>query len=107
MVVAYKPILWSFGIVVIPNDSVGLVNKKFKIFGKNRTLPDGAIITLNCEAGLQADTLAPGLHYWLWPWQYEIRKIPFVTIKEGFIGIVDTKDGIPLSPGRVLAKSAR
>ena len=104
MVAAYKPILWSFGIVIIPNDSVGLVNKKFKIFGKNRTLPDGAIIALNGEAGLQADTLAPGLHYWLWPWQYEIRKIPFVTIKEGFIGVVDAKDGIPLSPGRVLAK---
>jgi hypothetical protein len=37
------------------------VNKKFVLFGSNRTLPDGAIIALKGEAGYQADTLAPGL----------------------------------------------
>lgn len=104
LIVAYKPIFWSLGIVVIPNDSVGLVNKKFKIFGKNRSLPDGAIIALNGEAGLQADTLAPGLHYWYWPWQYEIRKTRFALVPEGHVGVVESKDGIPLSSGRVLAK---
>lgn len=102
--IAYKLILKFFGIVVVPNDVVGIVNKRFSLFGAHRTLPDGAIIALKGEAGLQADTLAPGLHYWLWPWQYEIRLLKFTTIPEGMIGVVEAKDGIPLGAGRVLAK---
>lgn len=100
----YKLILRVLGIIVIPNDSVGVVNKKFRILGKHRTLPDGAIIALNGEAGLQADALAPGLHYWFWPWQYEIKKYPFTRIPDGCLGVVESKDGIPLGAGRVLAR---
>jgi len=48
--------------------------------------------------------LAPGLHFWLWPWQYEIRKINFLEIPEGKLGIVDAIGGEPLPQGRVLAK---
>jgi len=99
-----KLFLRLFGVVVIANDSIGIVNKKFVIVGKNRTLPDGAIIALKGEAGYQADTLAPGLHFWLWPWQYVIEIQKFTTIKEGCIGIVEARDGHPLTGGRVLAK---
>lgn len=102
--IAHKPLLRLLGVVVIPHDSVGIVNKQFVIFGKNRTLPDGSIIALNGEAGYQADTMAPGLHYWYWPWQYSIKLIPFFTVKENFIGIVEAVDGKPLSDGRVLAR---
>jgi uncharacterized membrane protein YqiK len=101
---SYKLVLRVFGIVIIPNDSIGILNKRFVIFGSNRTLPDGTIIALNGEAGYQADTLAPGLHMWLWPWQFEIELVEFVTISEGSIGIVEAKDGIPLKDGRVLAR---
>lgn len=101
---SYKLVLRVFGIVVIPNDSIGILNKRFVIFGSNRTLPDGTIIALNGEAGYQADTLAPGLHMWLWPWQFEIEVVEFVTISEGSIGIVEAKDGVPLKDGRVLAR---
>ncbi|MBP6672727.1 MAG: hypothetical protein KA247_06235 [Bacteroidetes bacterium] len=101
---SYKLVLRVFGIVIIPNDSIGILNKRFVIFGSNRTLPDGTIIALNGEAGYQADTLAPGLHMWLWPWQFEIELVEFVTISEGSIGIVEAKDGVPLKDGRVLAR---
>ncbi|MFZ4619967.1 MAG: SPFH domain-containing protein [Bacteroidota bacterium] len=104
LLVSYKLVLRVFGIVIIPNDSIGILNKRFVIFGSNRTLPDGTIIALNGEAGYQADTLAPGLHMWLWPWQYEIDLVHFVTIGEGSIGIVEAKDGSPLKDGRVLAR---
>lgn len=104
LIVAYRIFLRFFGIVIIPEDSIGLVNKKFVILGKHRILPDGAIIALNGEAGFQADTLAPGLHFWLWPWQYEVTKVKFTNIKEGFVGIVEARDGHPLKDGRVLAK---
>lgn len=101
----YKLILRMFGVVMIPEDSLGEVNKKWVLFGSNRTLPDGAIIALNGEAGLQADTLAPGIHFWLWPWQYVVTLQKFVTIDNKHIGIVEARDGHPLSGGRVLAKA--
>jgi uncharacterized membrane protein YqiK len=104
ILVGYKLVLRFFGVVIIPEDSIGIVNKKFVIFGKNRTLPDGAIIAMNGEAGLQADSLAPGLHFWLWPWQYVVLRQKFITVEEGRVGIVEARDGHPLSGGRVLAR---
>lgn len=65
--VLYRLVLRAFGVIMIPEDSVGVVNKKFVLFGENKTLPGGSIIALCGEAGWQADTLAPGLHFWLWP----------------------------------------
>ena len=61
----YKVVLRIFGVVIIPEDSIGIVNKKFVIGGESLTLPDGAIIALDGEAGLQADALALRLHFWL------------------------------------------
>ncbi|MEZ0371008.1 MAG: SPFH domain-containing protein [Candidatus Sericytochromatia bacterium] len=104
VLIFHKLILRIFGVVIIPQDSIGVVNKKFVIAGKNRTLPDGAIIALNGEAGNQADTLAPGVHFWLWPWQFEIERVKFVTVAEGFVGVVESRDGQPVSPGRVLGR---
>ena len=74
------------------------------MFGQNRTLPAGAIIALNGEAGLQADALAPGLHFGLWPWQYVVVLQKFITIGQDAVGIVDARDGHPLKDGHVLAR---
>ncbi len=98
---------WTFrllGIAVIPEDSIGIVNKKFVLWGANKSLPDGKIIALKGEAGFQADTLAPGLYFGYWPWQYTMYLQKFVTVAEGYIGVVEARDGIPLSDGRVLAR---
>jgi uncharacterized membrane protein YqiK len=103
-IVLYK---WTFrllGIAVIPEDSVDVVNKKFVLWGANKSLPDGKIIALKGEAGFQADTLAPGLYFGYWPWQYEISLEKFTTVRQGCIGVVETRDGIPLGGGRVLGK---
>lgn len=94
-----------FGMVIIPQDSIGIVNKKWVLFGKNRSLPDGAIIALNGEAGYQADTLAPGAHFYLWPWQYVVTLQKFICIDKGTLGVVESRDGKPMSGGRVLARS--
>jgi uncharacterized membrane protein YqiK len=104
VVACYKLVLRMFGMIVIPQDSIGIVNKKWVLFGKNKALPDGAIIALNGEAGLQADTLAPGVHFRLWPWQYAVTLQKFITIDKGQLGVVDARDGRPLSGGRVLGK---
>lgn len=105
LLIFHKLFLRIFGVVIIPQDSIGVVNRKFVIAGKNRTLPDGAIIALSGEAGYQADTLAPGVHFWLWPWQYEIERVKFLTVSEGHVGVVEARDGQPVSPGRVLGRS--
>jgi uncharacterized membrane protein YqiK len=94
-----------FGTVIVGKDEIGIVNKKWVLFGKNRTLPDGAIIALNGEAGIQADTLAPGIHFGLWAWQYAVTLEHFVTIDKGHIGVVEARDGHPLTGGRVLAQT--
>jgi len=107
LLVFYKLILRLFGVVIIPRDTLGIVNKKFVLMGSNRTLPDGEIIALNGEAGLQANTLAPGIHFWYWPWQYGIQTQEFVTIEKGTIGVVEARGGNALSNGRVLAKAVQ
>jgi uncharacterized membrane protein YqiK len=100
----YKTVLRVvFGTVIVSKDQIGIVNKKWVLVGKHRTLPDGAIVALYGEAGLQADTLAPGIHFGLWAWQYAVTLAPFTTIDKGQIGIVEARDGKPLSSGRVLA----
>ena len=106
ILVLYKAILRAFfGTVIISKDEIGIVNKKWVLVGKYRTLPDGAIVALNGEAGLQADTLAPGIHFGLWAWQYQVSKVPFTTIDKTHIGIVEARDGHALSGGRVLART--
>ncbi len=98
---------WTFrllGIAVIPEDSIGIVNKKFVLWGAHKSLPDGKIIALKGEAGFQGDSLAPGLYFGYWPWQYNILRQQFANVKEGYIGIVEARDGNPLGNGRVLAK---
>ncbi len=104
LLVGFKLVLRLFGIIIVPENTIGLVNKKFVVFGDHKTLPDGQIIALNGEAGMQADTLAPGLHFWFWPWQFEITFEDFIEIAEGKLGVVESRDGKPLSGGRVLAK---
>jgi uncharacterized membrane protein YqiK len=94
LVVLYKLVLrFLFGMVIVPEDRIGLVTKKYVLVGMDRGLPDGRIIATKGEAGFQAQTLAPGLYWWLWPWQYGITMQPFTVIPEGRIGLVLSNDG--------------
>ena len=92
------------GVVIIPEDRIGLVTKKFVLFGEHKELPSGRIIALNGEAGFQSQTLAPGLYFWKWIWQYEITLQPLSVIPDGLIGLIMSKDGGELLPGAVLAR---
>ena len=92
-----------FGMVIVPEDRIGLVTKKFVLFGKNRELPSDRIIATNGEAGFQAKTLAPGLYFGKWVWQYDITMESFTVIPEGKIGLVLSKDGNEIPTGNILA----
>jgi uncharacterized membrane protein YqiK len=99
-----RQIMRLFGVVLIPQSSVGIVDKRYALVGKNRTLAEGEIVALNGEAGIQADTLAPGLHFFLWPWQYSIKLQEFLVVPQDSIGVVEARGGTPLTEGRVLGK---
>src|SRR5581483_4093827 len=60
LLVAFGPFL--LGLVLIRERQVGIVIKRFS----SRSLGPGQLIALDGEAGYQADTLAPGLHFKLW-----------------------------------------
>ena len=93
-----------FGMVIIPEDKIGLVTKKFVVSGKNKSLPDGKIIALNGEAGYQADTLAPGLYWGYWAWQYVVDQAALTVIPKGKLGLISAKDGAQLPTGAILAR---
>jgi uncharacterized membrane protein YqiK len=92
---------WLVGAVLIDEREVGVVVKKF---GATK-LPPGQLIALNGEAGYQADTLAPGLHFGYWFFQYRVMKIPMIRIPAGEIGLVLANAGAPICSERILAKA--
>lgn len=103
--VSYKVILRVFfGLVIIPEDKIGLVTKKFVLFGENKELPDGRIIATKGEAGYQATPLSPGMHWYKWIWQYSVEQVDFTVIPTGKIGLVNAKDGSPLPVGNILSR---
>ena len=93
-----------FGMVIVPEDRIGLVTKKFVLIGENKELPDGRIIATKGEAGFQAKALAPGLYFWKWVWQYDIVMQSFTIIPEGKIGLILAKDGAGIPTGNILAQ---
>jgi uncharacterized membrane protein YqiK len=102
--VLYKLILRVFfGLIIVPEDKIGLVTKKYVLFGQQE-LPEGRIVATKGEAGFQAQTLAPGIYFWKWVWQYEITFQAFTIIPTGKIGLVLAKDGKELETGRILAR---
>ena len=103
--VLYKFILRVFfGMVIVPENKIGLVTVKFRLFGANRELPDGRIIATKGEAGFQAKALAPGLYWGMWPWQFGIDMQGFIVIPEGKIGLVLSNDGAELPTGNILGR---
>ncbi|PTQ94115.1 putative membrane protein YqiK [Mucilaginibacter yixingensis] len=103
-VIAYKFVLRAFfGMIIVPDDRIGLVIKKFALYGDKR-LPDGRIIAIKGEAGMQAKPLAPGLYWRMWPWQYSIIMEQFTIIPQDKLGLVKAKDGASMDTGRVLGK---
>ncbi|MCA9583915.1 MAG: hypothetical protein KC657_01000 [Myxococcales bacterium] len=86
------------GVRYIPNDRVGVVEKRWSFKGSVKS----GLIALAGEAGFQPGLLRGGLHF-LTPLQYRVHKLPLVTIPQGKIGYVFARDGRPLEPTQTLA----
>src|SRR5205807_2696974 len=88
------------GAVLIQERQVGIVVKRFG----PRSLAPGRLIALEGEAGYQAETLAPGLRFGYWRWQYRIIKVPVTIVPQGEIALVIAADGVAIPPGRILGR---
>ncbi|MBL0160893.1 MAG: flotillin family protein [Bryobacterales bacterium] len=90
------------GIVVIAENEVGVVIRKFALDG--RKLPNGRIVALNGEPGYQARTMGPGYHFWYWPWMFKIIKDQLTVIRPGRVGLVVARDGNSVPAERIIGK---
>lgn len=86
-------------IVVVNGNEIAILERRY--FGK--PLPDGRVIAMRSEIGVQARILGPGLYY-LIPFLYNVRKAPFTIIAEDEIGIIESVDGSPIPQGHIFAK---
>ncbi|HEY8932893.1 MAG TPA: SPFH domain-containing protein [Rariglobus sp.] len=98
LLLMFAPLLT--GMVIIREDQVGVVIKKFA----RRTLPAGEIIALNGEAGYQADTLPPGVYFGYGFWQYTIAKSPIIVVPPSEIALVVAAAGAPIPAERILGQ---
>ena len=87
------------GIRFIPNNRIGIVEKRFG----GKSLKSG-LIALSGETGFQPQVLRGGLHYRM-PVQYAVHIAPLVTITQGKVGYIFARDGAPLEPAQVLASN--
>lgn len=102
LIIAVVIVLVLFGVMglkIIPNNRVGIVEKR--VSGKG-AVKAGSFIALNKESGYQPEVLRGGI-YWLMPFQYNIHLAPLVTISQGQIGYVFARDGSPMLPTQTLA----
>jgi uncharacterized membrane protein YqiK len=91
---------YLLGAVLIRERQVGIVIKRFGA----RSLPPGRLLALAGEAGYQADTLAPGLHFGYYRWQYRVLKTPVTIVPQGEIALVVAADGASIPAERILGK---
>ncbi|NMF62393.1 hypothetical protein DP113_18860 [Brasilonema octagenarum UFV-E1] len=97
-------VISSRGVVVIANDEVGIVIKKFNLNPFSPKLPAGQLIAFKEEAGPQAKILTPGSHWGYFPWMYTIRKEKPIKVYSDAIGLVVAKDGASMSPGQLFGR---
>ncbi len=99
VLIAFGIILIIKTVVLVKGTEIAVVERRW--LGKR--MQQGRVIALANEIGIQARTLGPGLHL-LIPFLYTSKKLPFTTIAENEIGILESIDGDPVPPGKIFAK---
>jgi len=101
---------WTFGTLVIAGGlyvlfrSVALVRgDQLAVLERRwlgRRMPEGRVVAMRHEVGVQAHILGPGLHF-LTPFIYAVTKAPMLDVGEDEIALVEAIDGRPVDPGRI------
>lgn len=98
-IIAIGLVLWVVGFRIIPNDRVGIIEKKWSFNGSL----DSQIIALNKEAGFQPDVIRGGIHF-LSPIMYKVHIVSLITIPQGEIAYVFARDGEALPETQTLGR---
>jgi uncharacterized membrane protein YqiK len=92
-------VLWLLGFRVIPSNKIGILEKWWSPKGSLNE----QIIALKGEAGYQPEVLRGGIHFRS-PLMYKVHICPLVTVPQGQIAYVFSRDGKPLEPTQTLGK---
>ena len=95
----YLLIFKILGLRVISSNEVAVVEKWWSPKGSLKN----AIIALNGEAGYAPDLLRGGIHFKS-VLMYKIHKYPLITIPQGHIAYLFSRDGLPLAPIQTLGR---
>lgn len=87
-------------VVIVGGTEVAVLERRW--FG--RSMPEGRVVAMANEIGIQARILGPGLHL-LIPFLYRVLKKPFFVIGENEVGLVDSIDGEPVQTGHIFARA--
>lgn len=87
-------------IVIINGVQIAILERRW--FGKS--IPEGRVVAMKNEVGIQARTLGPGMHF-LIPFLYRVTKSSLCDIGENEIGLVDSIDGLPVQTGHIFARA--
>lgn len=98
-VLGFLIFLWVIGFRVIPSNKIGIVEKWWSPRGSLNE----QILALKGEAGYQPEVLRGGIHFRT-PLMYKIHKCSLVTIPQGQIAYVFSRDGKPLEPTQTLGR---
>jgi regulator of protease activity HflC (stomatin/prohibitin superfamily) len=85
-------------VVVVGGNEIALIERRW--FGSK--MPQGRVVALGNEVGIQARTLGPGLHF-LIPFIYKATKSVFTEILDDEIGLIESVDGDAIPAGRIFA----
>lgn len=86
-------------LVNIGGQQVGILERRY--LGKG--LPEGRVIALKGEIGIQARVLPPGLHF-LPPFLYKVTKDAMILVDQDSVGMIESIDGRALDPGRIFGR---
>jgi len=87
-------------VVIVGGTQIAVLERRW--FG--RGMPEGRVVAMANEVGIQARILGPGLHL-LTPFLYTTEKQPMIVIAENEVGLVESIDGAPVPPGRIFGKA--
>src|SRR5512138_434201 len=91
-------ILVYASVVIVGGNEIALIERRW--FGSK--MPQGRVVALGNEVGIQARTLGPGLHF-LIPFIYKATKSVFTEILENEIGLIESVDGSSIPAGNIFA----
>jgi regulator of protease activity HflC (stomatin/prohibitin superfamily) len=86
-------------VALVRGDQLAVLERRWL----GQRMPEGRVVALRHEVGVQAHILGPGLHF-LTPFIYAVTKAKMLQVGEDEVALVEAIDGRPIAPGRIFAQ---